>query len=119
MLLVREHAKIVDQLKSSLLLAVVANLRLSDFTSLNKNGALIVASGTFVVGLFHFGDSVTASYDNTFQCDKFVNLKGIKLTDLILLLHVEGPHLNDSIILVLLDNTSLIRLILDLLLEDL
>jgi hypothetical protein len=107
------------QLKSSLLLAIITNLWLSDFTSLNKNTTLIVASSTSVIGLFHFWHGITTSNDNTLKSNQLINLEGIKFADLILLLHVKGSNLDDCIILILLQDRSLVRLILDLLLVHL
>ena len=69
--------------------------------------------------LFHLGHGVAASDDDTFQGNQLVDLERIELTNLVFLLHVEGPYLDDCIVLILLHKASLIRLHKYLLLVDL
>lgn len=101
-LLVREHAKVMNHLKSHSASALVAILGLCDLSSLD---ILVLFLHTFcapVAGLFHFWDGVGSSDHNTFQRDEFIDVLWVEFSDLVSFHQVVGAHLDDLIILLLL-----------------
>ena len=98
-LFVREHTPVVNHLKSASTPAIVAEVWLSDLTSLDVSEFLLLTFGALEIGFFHLWDSVGGSDDNTFKGDKLVNLTWVELTNLEDLPHVEWSNLNNLVVI--------------------
>ena len=69
MLLIREHAEVVNHLESQSLVTTLTNLWLSDFSSLNELVLFLVTLGAFEACFLHLRNGVTSSDYNTLQSD--------------------------------------------------
>ena len=82
-------------LKSMLVLTVVW---LDDLASLDKPKLFFASLLTLKAGLFHFRNDVRASDDYAFKWNEFVDMLGVKLSDLKVLAEIEWPDLDDLFI---------------------
>lgn len=96
-LLVSKHALVVDHLESVAVLALVAEVGLSNLTALNEALLLMLALGAFEDGFLHLRNSVTSANDDTLEADELVDVGGIELADHERLAQVVGSHLNDLV----------------------
>ena len=102
MLLVREHAEIVHHLKGESAITVLANFWLSYFSALDELAFFFLALSALEGGLLHLWGGVRGSDDDTFQSDQLVDVRRVKLPDLVNLPEIEWSHLNDRLILILI-----------------
>lgn len=100
MLLITEHAKIVHHFKSESAIAVFANFWLGDFSALDIFAFFALALGAPEGGLLHLWSGIRSSNNNTLQSNEFVNVRWVKLTDLVNLSQVERSYLDDLLVLV-------------------
>jgi len=98
-LLVREHALVMNLLECEPALALLADLWLSNSSSFNVLVLFLVALATSETGFFHLGNGVGGPDDNSLECYQLINVLGVELSDLVRLHHAKGTHLNYLLVL--------------------
>lgn len=111
MLLVREHAHVVNHLEGESVVAPLTELWLRDLSTLDVLVDFELALGASEASLFHLGGGVGGSDDDTLEGDELVNVRWVKLTDLVNLPKVEWPNLDNLLPNVLVWNSGPLSII--------
>jgi hypothetical protein len=90
----------MNHLERVALFAVLAEVRLKDAASRNKLLLCVAALMALKEGLLHLGDDVGVSYYDTLYRDQLIDMRRIQVSDSVVDSHVEGPHLDNWVVVV-------------------
>ena len=90
----------MNHLERVALFAVLAVVGLKNAASRNKLLLCVAALMALKEGFLHFGDDIGVSNNDTLNRDQFIDMRRIQVSDSVMDSHVEGPHLNNWVVVV-------------------
>ena len=90
----------MNHLERVALFAVLAVVGLKNAASRNKLLLCVAALMALKEGLLHLGDDIGVSNNDTLDRDQFIDMRRIQVSDSVMDSHVEGPHLNNWVVVV-------------------